>query len=206
MSFDLYGSFKKNLKENLKKFKVADNDIAPWCRREKIETSDLKKTVVWDKVCPKCRNFIYGDNEYCICGYSLINEKTIKLWGIIIFTWLFIFGFLFLLLNSFSSINSIIYNKIEKSGSDSSMLYPPKIQVISALRDSKYKNYIQTIYVHPKQQNKLMVLIKPVYWDMISSQEKDSFKKAVTEKWNKIYYNSNPDSKLKPEVRLANFE
>lgn len=182
------------LKETLRKLNFADNDI------------HNKKTLIWDKICPKCKNFIYGNNDFCTCGYSVSGEKTIKLWSIIAFTWFFIIVFLFITFNSFSKLNSIVYKKFEKKDSGFYSLSPPSVQIITGLRNSKYKNYIQTIYVNAKEKNKLMVLIKPVYWEMLPSAEKKLLKQIIMKKWSKIYQNTNPDSKLQPEVQLANFK
>jgi len=190
MNFNLKNKFK----ETLKKINLVDNDI------------HSRKAVIWDKICPKCKNFIYGNNNFCTCGYSVIREKTIKLWGLIIFTWFFIFAFIFFIFNSFSELNSIVYNKLEKSDSNFYSLSPASVQVITSLKDSKYKDYIQSIYVHPKEKNKLMVLIKPVYWDMLTLEEKEKLKQIIMKKWNEIYQNTDADSKLKPKVDLANFE
>lgn len=195
MNSDLYNNLQNKIRAVLKNFSFADEEIHP------------KKAIIWDKTCPKCKNFLYGNNAFCACGYSTIREKTVKIWGIVAFTWLFIFGLILFVFNSFSEINSIIYKKLEKSGGNSSYsLSPANIQIITDLKNTKYRDYIQTIYVHPTQKNKLMVLIKPVYWDMLPKQEKEALKQTIMKKWSEIYINTNPDSDLKPEVHLANFE
>lgn len=173
-----------------------------------LDNRDLhaKKAVIWDKICPKCRNFIYGNNGFCICGYSAAREKAVKLWGIVAFTWLFIFISIFFIFNSFSQLSSIVYQKIESSDSNFYSLSPAGVQIVTSLKNSKYRDYIQTIYIHPKEKNRLMVLIKPFYWEMLSSEEKELLKQIILKKWDKIYRNTTPNSKSKPVVDLANFE
>jgi len=195
MTFNLHNNLHRKLKKTLKRLNnFADNDISS------------RKTVIWDKICPKCKNFIYGSNTFCTCGYSVARERLIKLWSIIIFTWFFIIVFVFFTFNSFSELNSIVYKKLESNDSDFYSLSPANVQIITSLRNSKYKDYIQTIYVNPKEKNKLMVLIKPVYWDMLPLEEKELLKQIIMKKWGEIYQNTTPVSKLKPEVKLANFQ
>lgn len=201
MIFNLH----KNLKKTLKNLNFMDNDIHLQNKR-KEHANDAKKNIIWDKICPKCKNFIYGNTDFCTCGYSVIREKTVKLWGLIIFTWFFIITFIFFIFNSFSQLNSIVYKKLERKDSGFYSLSPVSVQIITSLRDSKYKNYIQTIYINPKAKNKLMVLIKPIYWEMLPFEEKELLKQIIMKKWNEIYKNTTSDSKLKPEVHLANFE
>jgi len=191
-------SLHKNLKRKFKKTLKRLNFIDPAIHR--------KRTIIWDKICPKCKNFIYGNNDFCTCGFSAAKERLIKLWGIIAFTWFFIIVFVLFTFNSFSQLNSVVYNKLEKNNSDFYSLSPANVQIITSLRYSKYKDYIQTIYVNPKEKHKLMVLIKPVYWDMLPFEEKELLKQAVMKKWGEIYQNTTPSSKVKPEVQLANFK
>ena len=105
---------------------------------------------------------------------------------------------------SFSSLNAAIYKKLDSNHSDYYSLSPVNIQIITSLRDSKYKDYIQTIFVHPKQKNILMVLIKPVYREMLSPSEKEQLKQTILKKWTNIYQNTPGNPKSKPTVLLAN--
>lgn len=187
-------NLQRKFKKTLIKLNFVDNHI------------HSKKQIIWDKTCPKCKNFIYNNNDFCLCGYSIINEKKIKIWSIVLFTWFFIIAFIFFIFHNFSELNSIIYNKIEKSDSNFYSLSPANIQIITSLKNSKEKNYIQSIYLNTKEKNKLMVIIKPFYWDILKSEEKESLKQIIMKKWTEIYENTNPNSKLKPEVHLANFE
>lgn len=194
MKFSLPKNLRKNFKRNLKRLNFVNNSIHE------------KRAIIWDKICPKCKNFIYGNNAFCTCGYSASRERLVKLWGIIAFTWFFIIVFICFLFNSFSELHSVVYKKLEKNDSDFYSLSPANVQIITDLRYSKYKDYIQTVYVNPIARNKLMVLIKPVYWEMLSPEEKDLLKQIIMKKWSEIYQNTTPFSKFKPEVQLANFK
>lgn len=193
MNLTLQKTLKRKIKKTLKRLNFIDHD-------------KHKRAVVWDKICPKCKNFIYGNTAFCTCGYSVSRERIIKLWGIIAFTWFFIIIFVFFTFNNFAKLNSVVYNKLENNNSDFYSLSPANVQIITSLRYSKYKDYIQTIYVNPKEKHKLMVLIKPVYWDMLPLKEKELLKQTILKKWNEIYQNTTPSSKFKPEVQLANFK
>lgn len=182
----------RKVKKTLKRLNFLDQDI------------HTKKAVIWDKICPKCNSFVYGGSGFCTCGFSVAKEKIIKLWGIIIFTWCFIVFFALFSFNSFSELHSLLDKKLEKNGSDFYSLSPAGIQVITSLKNTKYKDYIQTIYINPREKNKLMVLIKPVYWEMLPDKEKELLKQIIIKKWDEIYRNTSPSSKLKPEVKLAN--
>jgi hypothetical protein len=194
MNIKTYRNIHKKFRRTLKKIHFLDNEI------------DSQKSIIWDRTCPKCHNWVFENKEECLCGFSFAKEKAVKIWGIVIFCWIFIFGLLVFLFGSFSEINSLVYKKMEQESSSYSPVAPAGIQVITYLKNSEYKNYIQTIYVNPKQKNKLMVLIKPVYWDKMLSNDKKKLKKIILKKWTEIYENTAVDTKLKPEVRLANFE
>jgi hypothetical protein len=193
MNLTLYKDLRKKVKKTLRRLNFIDSNIH-------------RRAIIWDKICPKCKNFIYGNSDFCTCGYSAVREKTVKLWGIIAFTWFFIIVFACFMFSSFSQIHSIVYKKLEKNNSDFYSLSPANVQIITSLRYSKYRDYIQTIYVNPKAKHRLMVLIKPVYWDMLPSKEKEILKQTILRKWSEIYQSTTPDSKFKPEVSLANFK
>jgi len=193
MNFILQKNLRKKFQKTLRRLSFTDNDL------------HRKKTVIWDKICPKCKNFIYGNTDFCACGYSSAREKIVKLWGIVAFTWFFIIVFIFFIFGSFSELQSVVYKKLEKNDSNFYSLSPANVLILSSLKYSKYKDYIQTIYVNPKEKHKLMVLIRPVYWEMLPSKEKEILKQIIMKKWSEIYKNTTPASKFKPEVQLANF-
>lgn len=173
---------------------------------EDFNKMNSEKYIIQDKICPNCKVPIYDDNEeFCVCGYSFTRERKLKLWGLVASAWMFIIIFLLLVFNSFSQLSSVVYNKLEKTNSDFYSVSSSSVKIIVHLKNSKYKDYIQTIYVHPKEANKLMVLIKPIYWNMMASVDKESLRKTVMQKWSEIYKKENPHSKLKPVVNLANF-
>lgn len=182
----------RKFKKTLRRLNFLDNHI------------HTKKAVIWDKTCPKCNSFVYGNPDFCTCGFSVTKEKIIKLWSVIIFTWCFIFVFVLFSLSNLSQLHSLVYKKLEKNNSDFYSLSPAGIQVITSLRNTKYRDCIQSIYVDPREKNKLMVLIKPVYWEMLPDGEKELLKQMIIKKWDEIYKNTSPFSKLKPEVILAN--
>lgn len=199
MTSDIFISFQKKLKTTLQKLDFTDNTFF-------LEKKYSKIPVVSDKVCPKCKNRFYEMNiDICACGYSFVKEQNIKLWTLVGFTWLFIFGFIFFIFSSLSEVSSLVYSKLDKTNSEFRFVSPAGIQIVNSLKDSKYRTYIRTIYIHPKEENKLMVLINPVYRNMMQPDEKAFLKKVISAKWSEIYQKTNPDSDLKPVVRFANF-
>ncbi|NTU69846.1 hypothetical protein HGB13_03445, partial [bacterium] len=63
-----------------------------------------KELIIEDKNSLAYGNFIYSNNDFCVCGYSIIKEKNTKIWGIVLFTWFFIFSFLFILFYNLSKL------------------------------------------------------------------------------------------------------
>ncbi|MDD3150126.1 MAG: hypothetical protein PHV68_04755, partial [Candidatus Gastranaerophilales bacterium] len=78
------------------------------------------------------------------------------------------------------------------------------VVIISSLRNSSYKNYIQSVYVNPKEKNQLIILIKPVYWNVLTTGEKESMLNIVNKKWNKIFKEKHTKNKNKPYSTFAN--
>lgn len=199
MASETLVTFQKRLKNFLNKFNFFDRIFEPEGKFSEIP-------VVYDKVCPKCGVCIIRNNvDVCKCGYSFINEQKRKINTLLSITWILIIGFVFFIFASLSEVTSLVVNKLDKSNSDSYSVSPAGIQIIDSLKDSKYGEYIRTIYIHPKEKNKLMVLINPLYRNMMNAEEKEELKKLILAKWSEIYQQTAEDADLKPIVRFANF-
>jgi len=83
-------------------------------------------------------------------------------------------------------------------------VYRPGIEVIKSLKGSNYTEYIQIVYVDPNEKNKLMVLIKPNYWFMLTQKEKKDILEKVSAKWQELYTRLDSDDEIKPEACFAN--
>ena len=199
MSSDIFVSFRQKLLSSFRNFNFDSSSVLP-------EYNYSQNKIIQDKTCPKCKKYVYGNNnEVCTCGHSFVKTRNVQLWGLVLITWALIIGTVFFTLSSFSKISSLIYSKLERTESDFYSVAPANIKIISDLKGSKYQDYIQSIYVHPKEKNKLMVLIKPVYWNMMKTDEKKTLKQIISDKWGEIYQKENPDSEFEPVVSLANF-
>jgi len=156
-------------------------------------------------ICPKCKIPVFNKNNACLCEYLTQKENRLKIWSIVALTWFFILSFLFSVYNSLSQLDKVVFDKFSSSESEFFTYAPAGIQIISSLKYSKYQNCIQTIYVHPKNENVLMVLIKPTYWDTLSENEKNTIKSIIEYKWKVIYEKTKNKPALIPEVHIANF-
>lgn len=98
----------------------------------------------------------------------------------------------------------ILSKKAEENQDNSFSSYKPGIEVIKSLSNSEYIEYIQRVYVHPGEKNKLMILIKPNYWGVLSEEDKKEITSKAIKKWKTIYFNSDQEEYLEPEVNFAN--
>ncbi|MDD3014763.1 MAG: hypothetical protein PHC34_13765, partial [Candidatus Gastranaerophilales bacterium] len=105
---------------------------------------------------------------------------------------------------NFEGIKNLAIEKIKIQITSFNSLSPVNIQIITSLKNSPYKEYIQTIYVKQGQKNILQVLIKPTFWDLLTPDEKKDLRKLVKNNWKTIYKQSYPNSVLKPDVEFAN--
>lgn len=111
------------------------------------------------------------------------------------FTWLVLAVFTVELFNLFKIEN---VNKFNFSS-----LAPAGIQVMSNIKNNTYNSYIQTIYTKENQKNELIIIIKPYYWQKITTNEKTAILSKVKEEWRKIYQKDTPGYG-EPEVSYAN--
>ncbi len=130
-----------------------------------------------------------------------IRKKIIY---IALFIWVFTLGFYFALFSGISGLAGKIGDKIELASENTFSLYKPGIDIMARLKGTNYLKYIQRLYVHPKEENLMIIMIKPNYWGVISQKEKDRIKSEILKKWEIIYKNSNYDEILEPQVKFAN--
>ena len=129
-----------------------------------------------------------------------LNKKTLS---IVASVWLFTIGFYVVL---FSGVAFFTGKLTGNTGlqAETLSLYTPGIDIVNNLKGLKHFDSIQRLYVHPKEKNKMMIMIKPNYWGAINQKEKNEIILKVLEEWQKIYRNSDPDKDLQPEVYFAN--
>ncbi len=130
--------------------------------------------------------------------------ENLKILYIALFIWGFTIGFYFVLYTGITKIAGDVGDKINIAAENSYDVYKPGIEILARLKNNRHLKYIQRLYVHPKEDNRIMIMIKPNYWGTISQEEKDSLKSEVYKNWEKIYKNSNEEEPLKPEVGFAN--
>lgn len=137
----------------------------------------------------------------------LKNEEKnthLKTTYIVLFIWGFTVCFYLVLFSGLSQLTHKVVNKIELNKESSFEVYKPGIDIISSLKGKKYLKYVQRLYVHPKEENKMMIMIKPNYWGVISKEEQNKIKSEILEKWEKLYNGSKENEDLKPETEFAN--
>jgi hypothetical protein len=160
--------------------------------------------IIIDKFCPNCKKILLEDKNFCNCGFFLKAEKNSVYWSstlpVLLITVLLIFSGLITL----PKFKDYAKTKYKKHSQSINALSPINIQVITSLKNSSYVDYIQNVYVKPKQENKLVILIKPMSWNFLSKDEKKEILKNVKENWDVIYKENHPESKLKTQVSFAN--
>ena len=165
-----------------------------------------KNKIILDKTCPMCKRHILEEKDFCDCGFFLKAAKTSRYWSTIIFIWLII-GFIILTgIINMEKFKGLAYNKFKENKMDLYSLSPVNIQIITNLKNSPYGVYIQNIYLKPRENNKLMVLIKPNSWAIITPKAKKDLITLIEDKWKILYQQNYPDSNKKPEVYFANPE
>jgi len=104
----------------------------------------------------------------------------------------------------FNSLNKILEKDLEKKDFSITSVAPVNIQVITRLNNSTFINYVQKIYIKPKEENKLIILIKPNIWLFLKQKEKDSILLEFSNVWKNIYKQEYPNSLKKPAVFFSN--
>jgi len=130
------------------------------------------------------------------------DKKTLS---VILFVWFFTIGFYLVIFSGIAHISGKLNDRNDLQVAKSIYsLYKPGIEIINQLKRTKHLKYIQRLYIHPKEENKMMIMIKSNYWDVITKGEKSEIILKVIKEWQKIYKNSDSDQTLKPEVYFAN--
>src|SRR3989339_186946 len=158
-----------------------------------------KNKIILDKTCPFCKKVLVKESDFCDCGFFLKAAENSRLWGAILVIF-FIIGLLFIVsIVNIDNARDYVTARMQENHMNVNSLTPIKIQVISSLKDSSYDGYIQSTYTKPKEDHKLMVLIKPTLWYTLTKEEKNGLLGQLTSIWNKIYRQNYPDSTKKPE-------
>jgi hypothetical protein len=163
-----------------------------------------KNWIIQDRFCPKCNKPLIDNTDFCKCGFFLKANRNSFIWGGVLSIW-FIIGILLLI--SFLCFDKMKISKpyqIMIKKTDFNSLSPINIQVITSLKNSSYDDYIQNIYVKPKEEHKLVILIKPSLWNTLTSKEKKDLLNQVSENWKILYKEKYPDSPQEPQVYFAN--
>ncbi|HSA07434.1 MAG TPA: hypothetical protein P5556_09670 [Candidatus Gastranaerophilales bacterium] len=135
--------------------------------------------------------------------FDKLKTNNAKILAIILFTWSFTIIFYFALFTGLNHLVSKALNKkIELNSEKSFSVYKPGIDILSGIKEKKRLKYIQRIYIHPFEKNKIMIMIKPNCWGTMTDDEKNQIKTEILKKWQKIYINS--DKTLYPEACFAN--
>lgn len=165
-----------------------------------------KNKIILDKTCPICKRHLLEDKAFCSCGFFLKAAKTSRYWSILVSIWLII-GFVVLIgLINLEKFKELTYNKFKENKTNMCSISPVNIQIITSLKNSSYGDYIQNIYLKTNENNKLLVLIKPGFWVIITPKEKKDLITLIENKWKILYQQKYSYSNKKPEVYFVNPE
>ena len=160
--------------------------------------------VIVDKFCPKCGRILFCEKDFCKCGYFIKAGKNSAAWTIFLtsaFSGLILFIALFMIIQVHTKK---ISEKLNLDKINFSSVSPMDVQVLTSLKNTPYRNYIQNIYVKPRQENTIVVIIKPSVWDELKESEKDNMMNLISKNWDNIYHSKYPDSKEKTIAYFGN--
>ncbi|MCK7521099.1 MAG: hypothetical protein MZV64_27115 [Ignavibacteriales bacterium] len=165
-----------------------------------------KDGVILDKICPECKRVIIQDNDFCECGFFLKAQIQTKLYFTVLIIAVFTIFLILVFVLNFDKVQNFKLSKIKENNIDLSSLSPINIQIMTNLKKTSYRVYIQGIYVNPKEENTLMIMIKPTLWGDLTDKEKQDLTNQVFEQWEVIYKHNHPESLKKPFIKFANHE
>lgn len=152
-----------------------------------------KNGLILDKFCPNCSKIITEPTDKCSCGGAIINPLRKYLYFLCmgfagLSICLLISALLILQFGFASKVN--IYS-----------VSPAEVIIRTTLKNTKYNDYIQNIYINPDKESELVVFVKPSYWNILSVKEKNEILDKSLKDWKKIYYD---ESKQKKDIKLLN--
>lgn len=165
-----------------------------------------KKGIIQDKRCKNCNKLILKEQDFCECGFFRKAEKDSIYWSALLLSLTFVFIVIIGIIIPYHYVGHFFQqeNKIQKNNIN--CLSPLNVQIISLLKKTPYYDYIQNVYTEQKKDNVLLILIKPSFWELMSSEKKQNLIKLVQKYWNNVYKQKHPLSKLTPTVKYANPE
>ncbi len=168
----------------------------------KVETFNNKKIyvkndIVQDKTCPNCQILITDSKAFCDCGFYLKANQNSKKFAILIPVWVLSFFLSLILIINLAGLKNIVISHLKDPTITTRSLSPLNIQVINNIKNTTYRNYIQNAFVSHEQENKLIVIIKPNYWNILSKDDKQHLQESVLKSWQKVYETSSKKQKTK---------
>ncbi len=158
----------------------------------KVETFNNKKIyvkndIVQDKTCPNCKVLVTDPKAFCECGFYLKANQNSKKFAILIPVWILSFFLSLILIINLAGLKNIVVSHLKDPTITTRSLSPLNIQVINNIKNKNYRKYIQNAFVSHDQTNKLIVIIKPNYWNILSKDDKQSLQKSILKSWQKVY-------------------
>lgn len=183
----------------------------PFLKRKLVNIKNIgenyyfeRDNLIVDKFCPNCKKIILKEEDFCECGFFLKAAKNSAYWGVILSVFTVLGVILLIISINLDNFQEFALNKLDSSKVSFSSITPVNIQVMARLERSKYRDYIQTVYVKPKVENKLFILVKPNSWDSLNTESKEEILKEVKQVWIEVYKENHANSTQKPEVSFAN--
>lgn len=163
-----------------------------------------KNGIILDKFCPVCRRVLDKKRKFCECGFFIKARNNAFSWGVFFVFLVMGLPLLLVLIANTKIFEEKFFSIVNPQNFKMVSISPINIQVISALNNTKYREYVQNVYTKPKEENKLVILIRPSLWNMLEEREKKDILNILGKSWQKLYSEKNPDSKKKPTVIFAN--
>jgi len=163
-----------------------------------------KNNIIIDKTCPKCSKIIFKDRDFCSCGFFLKAHKNSVLYSIAVILGIFLFLVFSLFIINFKTNKYFKIAQSQMKNINFQEVSPPHIQMLSKIKNSSYKDYVQSVYIDPKKDYSLVIIIKPSLWKIMKEDEKNKLFNKISKEWEKLYRQKHPGSNLTTETRFAN--
>lgn len=136
--------------------------------------------------------------------FKKIESKPLKIHVPTRLKIIFAVTWLVLSITAIKAVDVLNLNRFKVDRITFSQMSPVGLQVLSNIENNEYKKYIQTIYVKEPHKNKLVVIVKPLYWENMPYQTRNQILTTVEQSWTNVYKKNTPDNKNKPEVFFGN--
>lgn len=161
------------------------------------EEDVTEDTYLDDIICPQCGAEVSPDAEFCDCGFYFKAAKNSGDFVIVLTVIIVALGFL-LFLFRFDSINSMVSGVTKNfAPKEIALTTSPIARIKDVLRQKPYYEKFLSVYQKDiKNENILIVVVKPDYWRQLKPEAKEKLISQVEDAWKDVYPGENPQAEF----------